>query len=88
MAEFTTHQLSKYACKNLIREYVTNLITKEKLEIKYEDYEDDEEMYNNPEYAKCASAVETAEAWMNAIGISPKSKVVFDEYTKQMKGEN
>lgn len=83
--KITQHNISNYALKNLISSYVTHKRQMELYEIEYED--DMFVLEENGEYMFHKGCVETAESFMNSIGVSPSSNYVMDMYREEIKRE-
>ena len=86
------HDISKYAMKNLIRDYVHA----KRIVDRYADLLEDvsaeefasEYVHLLPvEYFQSIGVVQTSEAWMRAVGLYPGSKYVLDIYTEILMNE-
>lgn len=86
------HDISKYAMKNLIRDYVHA----KRIVDRYADLLEDvsaeefasEYVHLLPvEYFQSIGVVQTSEAWMRAVGLYPGSKYVLDIYKEILMNE-
>ena len=80
MKEYT-FTLTENALKNLISTYAHHKIICEEYQVEYED--DYSILFDSTAYAHRSACCQTAEEWMNVLGISPESNFVAEIIEKE-----